>query len=165
MISTSLINRCKQGDPIEFYLLPNFPEIAGRDDVEGVNPGILYALQNFRTVIGSPICLSIPGTIVAKSGHAAKSRHYIEQGADAIDVFIEDYERVIPALAMYNPFGGVGFYFDTVYAGKPCLMLHFDLRPLRNELPTCWLRMDGHYGSCTTITAAKLLNDHRQDFD
>jgi hypothetical protein len=113
--------------PVDWTKVSHFPEIQSRHDAKGVVPEILYCLNSFRDALGFPITVSPnPNAIVSSIGHLDHSQHPLGR---AIDVFCSCTPNdVTNALKKYNPFTGIGFYFDTHINGKEHFMMHFDVR-------------------------------------
>ena len=122
---------------IDWSKIKHFPELKERPDIEGVLPDLIYDLDKFRDILNRTIIVSpVNGAIVAKSGHSPNSYHY--RGM-AIDCFpICNPKEVFYTLLDYNPFGGIGIYFDTILRNKPTVMFHFDKRPLKPSGHRTW---------------------------
>lgn len=119
-----------------------FKELKNRPDILGVNPDLIYKLDTFRDILNKSIIVSpVDGAIVAKDGHSPNSFHY---KGEAIDVFPKcNPFLVLGALLRYNPFGGIGFYFDTYLGNTKTMMCHFDIR--KTDQIIIWFRSNKVY--------------------
>ena len=130
---------------IDWTKVKHFTELKNRKDIDGTQPQLIYNMDKFRDILGKSIIISpVIGAITAKSGHSSKSYHY--RGM-AIDHFPKcNPKEVYYTLMEYNPFGGIGIYFDTYLNKKPQVMFHFDIRPIKpSGHKTWWFRINHKY--------------------
>lgn len=128
---------------IDYNEIRYFKEVKDRKDAIGLFPDLLYMVDEFRSVLNKPMSVSpLQGTLVALDGHNPTSFHYPSRGARAGDFFPHcDPYTTQAALMKFNPFTGIGFYFDTHFNGKPLMMMHFDLRPAKSVYDKMyWIR-------------------------
>ena len=130
-----------QWERVKYFKEQEFPE---EDNLNLVEPALIYTLDKFREFLGSKIHPSPePGALVRSWG-STKSRHYaIGRKSDAVDVFPScDVRKAFIAAMSFRRWGGVGVYFDTHYDGFPKPMLHLDLRPGAVQV---WYRINNKY--------------------
>lgn len=124
---------------------PNFPEFEKRKhELAFMSANFILALQMFRSHTGISITPSPVEGAWYRTGGKSTSRHYAKgRLSDAMDIF-PDPERIHEAwltALIFEPFGGVGIYFDTA----PSIMMHVDCRPFKDGLKTIWCRDNGKY--------------------
>jgi len=128
---------------IDWDSIKYIDEIRSRPDIQGIFPDYIYAMDYFRYTLDCPIYASPnPKAFVARDGHSKTSQHYLGRAGDWFTH--ARLERVMMALARYNPFTGIGIYFDTYFEGKPCLMLHTDLRISNDAITKSWWIRNKH---------------------
>lgn len=164
------------------YFKPNeFP----LEELEFLNKYVVEELDKARDVIGIPVFVSpVKGAVVRfrenEQGypfgwHDSAEKRKLGQ---AVDVFIPDSKKLtvvdlITTVISITRFRGMGIYFDTIYEGKPCVMLHFDLRhdpilwycPPRNRETEDRKYLYSSGQKCYYGTIESLWNDyHKQEF-
>lgn len=111
------------------YFKPNDP-VDKWGDADAINDVLILALDDFRHYVQCPIYVTAG---VKDSGHSAKSFHYREQGACAVDVVITEYKKSAVDLildATRFGFTGIGYYPNWHWNGMKGNGLHLDMRPL-----------------------------------
>lgn len=115
-------------------------------------PQLIYCLDAFRNLLGTPVHPSKARGALARTGPDASrtSQHYAGEGrkSRAADVFPDCEARHAFAIALSQPcWGGIGLYFDTRKSiNEPHYMMHLDLRPIEpGARRVLWYRINGKY--------------------
>jgi hypothetical protein len=114
---------------------------------EFADPELIYSLDDFRGITGSPLYPSPVDGALARFDGSITGRHYaVGRKSDAIDVFTDGSPAYVFIKAIScGLWGGVGVYLDTKYRNRPSVMFHLDKRPLINGQPTIWFRDNYKY--------------------
>lgn len=124
---------------IDNFSKDEFPEgVLANLDAE-----FIRTLSKFRDNLGSELYPSpLPDGWVRTKGSKGSQHYAVGRLSTAGDVFLsesQDPRTAFTRACQY--FKGVGIYYDTIYEGKPRIMLHIDTR----DTATTWCRHKGNY--------------------